>query len=63
MNQMMIEQLNKLIKDPVGYVAQCGYKVPQNINSSNDIIQYLMNTGQISQQRYNQVMSMTKQFK
>lgn len=63
MNQMMIEQLNKLMKNPREYVAQFGLKVPQNINSSNDIIQYLMNTGQISQQRYNQVMSLAKQFK
>lgn len=63
MNQMMIKELNKIMKDPVGYVAQCGLNVPQNINTPDGIIQYLMNTGQISQQRYNQVMSMTKQFK
>lgn len=63
MNQMMIEQLNKIVKDPVGYVAQCGLNVPQNINTPDGIIQYLMNTGQISQQRYNQVMSFAKQFK
>lgn len=62
MNQMMIEQLNKIMKDPVGYVAQCGLNVPQNINSPNDIIQYLMNTGQISQQKYNQAMSLTRRF-
>jgi alpha-D-ribose 1-methylphosphonate 5-triphosphate synthase subunit PhnL len=58
----MIEQLNKIIKDPVGYVAQFGLKIPQNINSSNDIIQYLLNTGQISQQKYNQAMSLAKRF-
>ena len=62
MNQMMIEQLNKIIKDPVGYVAQFGLKIPQNINSSNDIIQYLLNTGQISQQKYNQAMSLARRF-
>lgn len=63
MNPMMIKELNKIMKDPVGYVAQCGLNVPQNINTPDGIIQYLMNTGQISQQRYNQVMSMAKQFK
>lgn len=62
MNQMMIEQLNRIMKNPSEYVAQCGLNVPQNINSPNDIIQYLMNTGQISQQRYNQAMSMAKKF-
>jgi len=59
---MMIEQLNKIIKDPVGYVAQCGLKVPQNINTPDGIIQYLLNTGQISQQKYNQAMSLAKRF-
>lgn len=62
MNQMMIDQLNKLMKNPMEYVAQFGLKIPQNINSSNDIIQYLMNTGQISQQSYNQAMSLAKRF-
>lgn len=62
MNQMMIEQLNKIMKNPREFVAQCGLNVPQNINSPNDIIQYLMNTGQISQQKYNQAVSMAKRF-
>lgn len=62
MNQMMIEQLNRLMKNPREFVAQCGLNVPQNINSPNDIIQYLMNTGQISQQSYNQAMSLAKRF-
>ncbi len=62
MNQMMIEQLNKIVKDPVGYVAQCGLNVPQHINTPDGIIQYLLNTGQISQQKYNQAMSLAKRF-
>lgn len=62
MNQMMIEELNKIMKNPREYVAQCGLNVPQNINTPNDIIQYLMNTGQISQQRYNQAMSLARKF-
>lgn len=62
MNQMMIEQLNRIMKNPGEYVAQCGLNVPQNIKGPNDIIQYLMNTGQISQQKYNQAVSMAKMF-
>jgi hypothetical protein len=58
----MIEQLNKIIKDPVGYVSQCGLNVPQNINTPDGIIQYLLNTGQISQQKYNQAMSLARRF-
>lgn len=62
MNPMMIEELNMIMKNPKGYMAQRGLNIPQNINSPNDIIQYLMNTGQISQQQYNQAMSMAKRF-
>lgn len=63
MNPMMIEQLNKIIKDPVGYVTQCGLNVPRNINTPDGIIQHLMNTGQVSQAQYNRAMSMINQFR
>ena len=62
MNPMMIEELKMIMNNPRGYMAQRGLNIPQNINSPNDIIQYLMNTGQISQQQYNQAMSMAKSF-
>ena len=62
MNPMMIEELKMIMNNPRGYMAQRGLNIPQNINSPNDIIQYLMNTGQISQQQYNQAMSMAKRF-
>lgn len=63
MNQTMIKELNRIMKDPIGYVTQCGLSVPQNINDPNSIIQYLMNTGQVSQAQYNRAMSTINQFR
>ena len=34
------------------------FNVPQNINDPNEIIQHLLNTGQVSQQQVNQAMQM-----
>lgn len=34
------------------------FNLPQNINNPNDIVQHLLNTGQISQSQINQIMSM-----
>lgn len=41
------------------------FNIPQNLNMSNpnDIIQHLLNTGQITQDQVNQAMSMRKQFR
>lgn len=34
------------------------YNIPQNLNDPNEIIQYLLNTRQVSQSQVNQAMSM-----
>lgn len=34
------------------------FNIPQNINNPNDIVQHLLNTGQVSQSQVNQVMQM-----
>lgn len=34
------------------------FNLPQNINNPNDIVQHLLNTGQITQNQVNQVMSL-----
>ena len=39
--------------NPLGFLRQAGYNVPENINDPNAIIQHLMNSGQISQQQLN----------
>lgn len=61
MNPMqMIQQLKA---NPIQFLQRAGFNVPSNLNSPNDIIQHLMNSGQISQQRYEQARQMVAQLK
>ena len=69
-NSMMNQQpnimsaLQSLKQNPMQFIMQAKFNVPQNImNDPNAIIQHLVNTGQVSQQRYNRVVQMTNQFK
>lgn len=49
--------INQIKQNPIGFISKTGFNIPQNIsNNPNDIIQYLMNTGQISQSSYNQAI-------
>lgn len=34
------------------------FDIPQNLNNPNDIVQHLLNTGQVTQTQVNQVMNM-----
>lgn len=52
-NPMNIFQMINQIKSNPAAVLSQRFNVPQNLNNPNDIIQHLMNTGQISQQQYN----------
>ena len=61
MNPMqMIQQLKA---NPIQFLQRAGFNVPNNLNDPNQIIQHLMNSGQISQQRYEQARQMVSQFK
>ena len=50
---------NQLRSNPLQLLNQ-KYNIPQNVNMSNpqDIIQHLLNTGQVSQAQVNQAMEM-----
>ena len=59
MNNMMqvFQMYNQLKSNPVGMLSQ-RFNIPQNLNNPNDIIQHLLNTGQVSQEQVNQAMQM-----
>lgn len=61
MNPMAM--LSQLKSNPLGFLRQKGFNVPDNLNNPNDIIQHLMNSGQISQDQYNKARSMAQNFK
>lgn len=60
----MMSMLQALKQNPIQFIAQRKFNVPQNIsNDPNAIIRHLMNTGQVTQQRYDQVMRQIGQIK
>jgi hypothetical protein len=50
---------NQMRQNPMQILSR-RFNIPQNVNMNNpnDIIQYLLNTGQVSQSQVNSVMSM-----
>lgn len=59
-----LQMVNQIRQNPMAFLMQKGMNVPQNIaNDPNAIIEHLMKTGQVSQERYNQAVQMAQQFK
>lgn len=58
-----LQMIQQLKANPIQFLQRAGFNVPSNLNSPNDIIQHLMNSGQISQQNYERARQMAAQFK
>lgn len=63
-NNNIIGMLQQLQSNPMAMLSQ-KFKIPQDldVNDPNAIIQHLMNTGQVSQQAYNNARNMAMSFK
>jgi hypothetical protein len=63
-NNNILGMLQQLQSNPIAMLSQ-KFKIPQDIdvNDPNAIIQHLMNTGQVSQQAYNNARNMAINFK
>ena len=58
----MMSMLGQLKQDPRKVLMQ-RFNIPENVgNDPQSIIQHLMNTGQVSQEQFNQAMQMKKMF-
>ena len=53
------ELLKQLQSNPMALLSQ-KFNIPSNIRTPQDIIQHLLNTGQVSQAQVNQAMQMRK---
>lgn len=62
MNNFM-QMLQMLQQNPLQILQSRGFDVPQNLNDPNAIIQHLMNTGQISQQQYQNARMTAERFR
>ena len=58
-----LQLMQQLKADPIRFIRQAGFNIPDNLNDPNAIIQHLMNSGQVSQQRYEQARQMAQKFK
>ena len=58
-----MQMIQQLKANPIQFLQRAGFNVPNNLNDPNAIIQHLMNSGQISQQRYEQARQMAAQFR
>ena len=53
----ILNLLTQLQNNPMRILSQ-RFNLPQNINNPQDIIQYLLNSGQVTQNQVNQAMQM-----
>lgn len=53
----IVEMVNQIKTNPVSVLSQ-KFNLPQGLNDPNQIIQHLLNTGQVSQAQVNRAMSM-----
>lgn len=64
MNSNFMTMLQSLQSNPMQFLMQRKFNIPQNIQTDpNAIVQYLMNTGQVSQEQYNQAVNAARKFK
>ena len=56
-NANMLQMIAQFKQNPMQIVSS-RYNIPQNINQPQDIVQHLLNTGQVSQQQVNTAMQM-----
>lgn len=57
LNANLLQMISQFKSNPMQMLAS-KYNIPQGINNPQDIIQHLLNTGQITQQQVNGAMQM-----
>lgn len=61
-NNNPMAMLSQLRQNPLALLQKAGLNVPQNMNNPQEIIQHLMNSGQISQEQVNQAQAKARSF-
>jgi len=56
--QNIMDLYNKMQQNPVQFLSR-RFNLPQNLNSPNDIIQHLLNSGQVTQSQVNNAMQIS----
>lgn len=59
----MMQKFNQFRQNPIGALMGMGYNVPQHLqNNPEGTVNYLRNSGQMSEQQFNQFSQMAQQF-
>ena len=56
----MMQMLTQLKQNPLALLQRAGFNIPANLNSPQQIIQHLTQTGQINQNQLNQAQQMAQ---
>lgn len=56
----ILQMISNLQQNPMQILRQAGLNIPNGVNSPQDIIQHLLNSGQITQDQVNQAQQMQK---
>lgn len=62
MNNSMMQMLQQLQANPMQMLSR-RFNLPQNLRDPSEIIQYLANSGQVSQQQINNAYQMASKFR
>ena len=62
-NKNMMQMLNQLKSNPVQFLLQRKFNVPNGMNNPQEILQHLTKTGQIDQQQINNAYQIMQKLK
>lgn len=58
----ILNMLPQLKQNPMALLQRVGLNIPANVTNPQQMIQHLMNSGQITQQQYDNACQIAKQF-
>ena len=58
--QNAMQYMSQLVRDPVGVLRQAGYSVPDGMTDPRQIVNHLINNGQLNQGKLAQLQNMAR---
>lgn len=58
----VLQMASQLRQNPMAMLQKAGFNVPANLNDPQQMIQHLMNSGQVTQQQFDQALQQAQKF-
>jgi hypothetical protein len=58
-----MQMMEQMKNNPVQFLMNRGLNIPQGMNNPQEMVQHLLNTGQVSQQQYENALSKLQNFR